>query len=87
MQIDGGSGGPSFDKYSSALEEQTKLKDELQSLKAGLVVLQQLLTQTLTTTGIVAGVCVSSITNPHFQNIVSEIQKTRGKTQEIVRKL
>lgn len=78
MRIQGGSGGPSFDRYSSALEEQTELKDKQKSLKDGLLLLQQLLTHTLSTAG------VSSATNPLILEIVSEIQKTQRKLQDIV---
>ena len=88
MVVDGGSGGPSFDRYSSAMEQKTQLKDEQHSLKASLVVLQQLLTQTLTTSGVVSGgVTVASITSPRLLEIVSEIQKTRERLKQIVRNL
>ena len=47
-----------------------QLKDEQHSLKASLVVLQQLLTQTLTTSGVVSGgVTVASITSPRLLEI------------------
>lgn len=78
MRIQGGSGGPSFDKYSSALDRQTELKDEQKTQKDGLLVLQQLLTHIVTTAG------VSSATNSFFLQIVSEIQKTQAKLKSIV---
>lgn len=83
MHIDGGSGGPSFDKYSAIMEEQRKLKDQVHSLKADLDVSQQLLTQALTTTGMVSGVSVSCTTSPLLLQIVSAIQTTRGKIQDL----
>ena len=83
MVINGGSGGPSLDKYSSAMEQKKQLKDEQHSLKASLVVLQQLLTQTLTTSGVVSGgVTVASITSPRLLEI-----KTRERLNRIVRNL
>lgn len=78
MMIQGGSGGPSFDRYSSALDRQTELKDEQKSQKDGLLVLQQLLTHTVTTAG------VSTATNPFLLQLVSEIQKTQAKLKSIV---
>lgn len=78
MRIQGGSGGPSFDKYSAALDHQAELKDELKSQKDGLLVLQRLLTHTITTAG------VSSATNPFLLQIVSEIQRTQAKLKSIV---
>lgn len=77
MHIQGGSGGPSYDKYSAALEEETKLKDQLKSLKDGLLVLQQLLTYTVTTAG-------AGTTNPLVLSMVAEIQNTQGKIQTTV---
>lgn len=78
MSIQGGSGGPSFDRYSSALQDKMKLQDEQKELKASLLVLQQLLTYTLTTGG------MTSTTNPLLLEVVSEIQKTKAKLQHIV---
>ena len=78
MHIQGASGGPSYDKCSATLEEQTKLKDQEKSLKDGLLVLQQLLAYTVTTAG------VSSATNPLLLGIVTEIQETQAKIQNTV---
>ena len=73
MNIQGESGGPSYDRYSTILDEQMKLKNEVSRLKAELVVLQQLLTQMLTTTGVVSGVAVL-----HYTCSIVNHCKTQG---------
>ena len=80
--------GPALTDTPLLWSKKTQLKDEQHSLKASLVVLQQLLTQTLTTSGVVSGgVTVASITSPRLLEIVSEIQKTRERLKQIVRNL
>ena len=49
MLTQGCESGPSYERYFLALHKQTKLKDEEQSLKNTLLVLQQLLTHMLLT--------------------------------------
>lgn len=78
IQQNGAEFGPSYDKYAAALHQLTQLKDEQHSLKNGLQVLEQLLTYSLSTGG------ASSVSSPLFQQLVSEIQKTKGKLAEIV---
>ena len=73
--------GSSFDRYKSTMEELIRKRDEQQTLKDELKVLQQLLTLTLATVGIpTAG------TTPHplVLQIVSEIQATQKKIQDVV---
>jgi molecular chaperone GrpE (heat shock protein) len=70
--------GPSYDKYTATLHQQTELKDKQHTLKNGVQLLEQLLTHILTTGG------VSSVTNPLYQQLVAEIQKVKGKIQHMV---
>ncbi len=76
--MDGSDSGPSYEKYASALHQQTKLKDDEKNHKSGVQLLEQLLTYTLTTGG------VSSATNPLLLQLVSGIQNAKERLQEIV---
>lgn len=75
MQVQGVDSGPSYGKYASALEEQTKFKDEQHTQRSGLQVLEQLLTHVLT---------VLSATSPIISELVTEIQQTKQRLQRYV---
>lgn len=78
MRIQGGDKGPSYEKYSSAMDNTRALKDEQQTLKDALQLLEQLLTHSLVTG------CASSVSNPLILELVSEIQKRKGRMKDIV---
>lgn len=79
MLIQGSDNGPSYDKHTSALQQQTDLKDEQHSLKNSLQTLEQLLTYFLTSSGVL------SSTNTLFLDLITEIQKAKSRLQTIVR--
>ena len=68
--------GPSYRRYS-ALHQLTELKDEQNTLKDGLQLLEQLLTYALVTG-------VYSASNPVFAQAVVDIQTTNTRLQHLV---
>ena len=69
--------GPSYQRYSAALQQLTELKDQQLGLSTGLQQLEQLLTH-----GLVTGVFTAS--NPVLLQAVRDIQSTRARLQQLV---
>ena len=64
--LDGSDCGPSYERYSAAIRELRKHKDEVQKLQSGIVVLEQILTFT-------AATLADASTNPLFTSITSQV--------------
>lgn len=77
MRLQGCDSGPSYERYFSALNDLTPLKDEQLVLKNGLQLLEQLFTHSVTTSAM-------SPTNPVFLELAAEIKKTKERLQQIV---
>jgi len=80
--IQGSDSGPSYEKYSAILQQQTHRKDEQHSLKGDLKLLEQTLTHYLTSAGPLSGVLAT--TNPLLLDTVKEIQETKNRIQALV---
>lgn len=76
MHMQGSDNGPSYAKYSSALHDLAKLKEQ-HIHKNGLQLLEQLLIHAVSTV-------VESEADPFYRDLVSEIQRTKSKLQQIV---
>ena len=69
--------GPSYERYSASFGQLRKLKDDVQQLQNGLVVLEQILTFTAATTA-------NASSNPLFTSISSQVATMRKKKKDHV---
>lgn len=75
--LQGGDYGPSYERYSEALYQQRKLKDEVHQLQSGLLVLEQILTFTVATSA-------DAHSNPLFTSLASEVANMKDKKKKHV---
>lgn len=75
--LQGSDCGPSYERYSEALRQQRKLKDDVHKLQGELAILEQILTFTVATSA-------NASSNPLFLSLTSQVATMREKKTEHV---
>lgn len=77
--LQGSDCGPSYERYSTALQKLTSTKDDLLRVQNGLVVLEQIVKFTAATNA-------SAASNPLFNSLASQVASMKEEKKKIVSK-